>query len=196
MAMADRRRRDENRRIPRAVGRLLAAASLLAFTATLTACIPDDGPVVSRPEGGPFDPGQNGLPDQVRVQNICGEAIVSALRTLSERYYDVARGWERYSAYADGIVDDGVTADEYAGAEQRGENITAAIEAYRAAAESVRVTGGTIAGDFVADCDRDVIVRFEALYQERETEISYVADESARTTTRLRKSAGVTKTGE
>ncbi|MBU6202157.1 MAG: hypothetical protein KJS90_09220 [Acidobacteria bacterium] len=132
----------------------------------------------------------------MRVQNICGEAIVSALRTLSERYYDVARGWERYSAYADGIVDDGVTADEYAGAEQRGENITAAIEAYRAAAESVRVTGGTIAGDFVADCDRDVIVRFEALYQERETEISYVADESARTTTRLRKSAGVTKTGE
>jgi hypothetical protein len=161
---------------------------------SLSACLPTEEPVVSRPEGGPFDPGQNGLPDTLRIESICGTGIVGYLRTLSERYYDVAREWERYEAYAGGVVVDGVTAEEYAGAKQRGENIANSIDAYRVAAEELRVAGGTITGDFVADCDTEVLVLFESLYQERETEISYVASESERTTKRLRKSAGVTGT--
>jgi hypothetical protein len=149
---------------------------------------------VSRPEGGPFDPGQNGLPDQVRVQLICGDGIVANLRAVSERYFDVAREWERYAAYAEGVASDGVTAEEYSGAKQRSENITGYIENYREAAEELRVTGGGITGDFIADCDREVLVRFETIYQERETEIVYVENESKRTTTKLRKNAGVSET--
>lgn len=171
-----------------------AALAAVLVTVPLTGCLPEEAPVVSRPEGGPFDPGQNGLPDQLRVQTICGEGIVTNLRTLSERYYDIAREWERYEAYADGVTADGVTAEEYAGAKQRGENITTYVAAYREAAEELRAVGGSITGDFVADCDRDVLVLFETLYQERETEISYVMSESEKTTKRLRKSAGVTET--
>jgi len=167
----------------------------LLLSVPLVACLTEEGPGVSRPEGGPFDPGQNGLPDQVRVQLVCGDGIVTHLRTMSERYYDIAREWERYEAYADGITADGVTAEEYAGAQQRSGNITVYIEAYRVAAEGLRATGGSITGDFVAECDRDVLVLFEALYQERETEISYVADQSAKTTKRLREKAGVAETG-
>lgn len=174
--------------------RVALGAVTLLLTMPLVACLPEEGPVVSRPEGGPFDPGQNGLPDQVRVQLICGEGIVTHLRTMSERYYDIAREWERYEAYADGVTADGVTVEEYAGAKQRSENITVYIEEYRVAAEELRVTGGSITGDFITECDRDVLVLFEALYQERETEISYVAAQSAKTTKRLRKSAGVTET--
>lgn len=186
--------RTTRERVARSARTALAAAAIALVTVPLTACLPEEGPVVSRPEGGPFDPGQNGLPDLVRVQTICGDGVVTNLRTLSERYYDIAREWERYEAYADGVAEGGVTAEEYAGAKQRGENITAYVQAYRAAAEELRVTGGSITGDFVADCDRDVLVLFEALYQERESEITYVETESERTTKRLRKSAGVTGT--
>ena len=181
---------------PRPAGRRGIRSAILALVAVipLTACLPESGPTVSRPEGGPFDPGQNGLPDQVRVQLICGEGIVGNLRTVSERYFDVAREWERYAAYAEGVAADGVTAEEYSGAKQRSENITVYVENYREAAEELRVTGGSITGDFVADCDREVLVRFEAIYQEREAEIVYVENETKRTTTRLRKNAGVTET--
>lgn len=177
---------------PQRARRAMTMLVLALGTVALSACLPAEEPVVSRPEGGPFDPGQNGIPDILRVEGICGTGIVGDLRALSERYYDVAREWERYEAYAGGVVVDGVTGDEYAGAKQRGENIVNYIDAYRTAAEKLRVAGGTITGDFVADCDREVLVLFESLYQERETEISYVASESKRTTKRLRESAGVT----
>lgn len=190
--MSHRELPPDTRRAARALRSTFAVVTLALVT--LTACLPAEGPVASRPEGGPFDPGQNGLPDQLRIQTICGDGIVAGLRTVSERYYDIAREWERYAAYAEGVTADGVTAEEYAGAKQRGENVNTYVEAYREAAEELRVTGGTITGDFIADCDRDVLVLFEALYQERETEISYVVTESERTTKRLRKSAGVSET--
>jgi hypothetical protein len=130
----------------------------------------------------------------MRVQLICGEGIVANLRAVSERYFDVAREWERYAAYAEGVASDGVTAEEYFGAKQRSENITSYVENYREAAADLRLKGGAITGDFIADCDREVLVRFETIYQEREAEISYVTNESGRTTGRLRKSSGVTET--
>lgn len=183
---------------PLPTGRRGFRAMTLALVAvfSLTACLPESGPAVSRPEGGPFDPGQNGLPDQVRVQLICGGGIVANLRAVSERYFDIAREWERYAAYAEGVAADGVTAEEYSGAKQRSENIKGYIENYREAAEELRVAGGGITGDFIADCDREVLVRFETIYQERDTEIAYVENESRRTTTKLRKNAGVTETGD
>lgn len=170
--------------------RLLAGLVPVLLAGTLTGCLPSNGTTVSRPEGGPFDPGQNGLPEQLRIESICGGGIVSGLRNLTERYFDVAREWERYQTYADGVATDGVTVEEYEGAEQRSANVVTYLAAYRAAADELRATGGSVTGDFVADCDREVLVRFEAVYQEREAEITYVETENERVTKRLRKTAG------
>jgi len=172
----------------RTVVRAALLAALLA--AVLAACVPQNETQVSRPEGGPFDPGQSGLPLPERAEAVCGPVIVGHLRTMSERYFDIAREWERYETYAGGVLADGVTADEYAGAVQRDANIEAYLAAYTEAADALRADGGTLVGDFVADCDREVLVRFEAVYQERQPEIDYVTDESAKITEDLRLRSG------
>jgi hypothetical protein len=169
----------------------------LLLAALLTAgCLETDNTVTSRPEGGPFDPGQSELPDETRVVLICGGDVVDGLRKVTERYFDVAREWERYKTYAEGVLVDGVTPEEYDGGKQRSKNLEKYLANYRDAAERLRKTGGAVTGDFVADCDREVLVRFETLYQERETEITYVAKENERTTNRLRNQAGVAEEAE
>lgn len=177
------------------LGILRAVLIAGALTGGLTACLPGETTTVSRPEGGPFDPGQNGLPDQLRVESICGTTIVGYLRNVTEKYFDVAREWDRYVTYADGVSEDGITAEEYAGAEQRSSNVAGYLESYRESAEALRIAGGEVTGDFVADCDREVLVTFEAIYQERETEIGYVETENQRLTRKLAKNAGVEASG-
>lgn len=175
------------------IPRMVAVALALLLTA---GCVEGSGTAKSRPEGGPFDPGQSGLPVETRVLEICGGDVVDGLRTVTERYFDVAREWERYQTYAEGVIAGGVTPEEYEGGRQRNENLTGYLAEYREATEDLRATGGAVTGDFVADCDGEVLVRFEAIVQERETEIDYVTRESGRITNRLRNQAGVAEDPE
>jgi len=144
-----------------------------------------------RPEGGPFDAGQNGLPDAARVVEICGAPVERALRGVTDGYFTIAREWERFVVYADGIEENGVTVEEYTGAEQRHRNIERFVRDYRGAAENLRYSGARAGRERAADCDREVMIVFETIYQERETEIAYVTDESARRRETLRILAGV-----
>jgi len=170
--------------------RMVAAALALLLTA---GCVEMSGTEKSRPEGGPFDPGQSGLPAETRVVEICGGDVVDGLRNVTEKYFDIAREWERYQTYADGVIAGGVTPEEYEGGRQRNENLAEYLAEYQEATEDLRATGGAVTGDFVADCDGEVLVRFEAIVQERGTEIAYVTRESGRITNRLRNQAGVTE---
>jgi hypothetical protein len=140
---------------------------------------------------GPFDPGQSGLPESIAVEAACGGRVRSGLETLTERYFDVAVEWERFTIYHEGVTADGVTADEYQGAVDRGRLLRNKLGEYQEAAANVRYYGTRVKAEKAKECDKTVIVPFETVVQTRQIEIDYVRDKSAELLEGLRVAAGV-----
>jgi hypothetical protein len=171
-------------------GLIRALVTLLAVT--VTAGCGELIPSSSGPRApGPFDPGQNGLPDVVLVEESCGGRVVNGLESLTESYFALALEWERYLVYVEGVKTDGVTVEEHDGGAQRYRRIQTLLNDYRESAERVRYDGGLVAGPTAARCDNEVMVVFEKAYQARQPEIDYVAAEGKRQAEILRKRAGV-----